>query len=532
VEDSGTALTKRIVLAGGTVVDGTRSAPRQEDVVIDGGLIVDRGEGLARDTDDVYDCSGLIVSPGFIDIHTHSDLTRIAYPDADTRVFQGVTTEVIGNCGLSPSPVGRNRTEFQSTIGPIDVIPHQEITWTSMGEYLEVLDNSPGATHLVPLIGHGSLRYYVMGLSGEPANDVQRGQIVDLLREAVDLGFWGMSCGFMYAPGESSDLSEIDALAQVLAEESCLMGVHMRAYDSVGLVEAVKEVLGIAERTGVATEISHLRSIFDDGSALDEALTLIATTSADVQADAYPYIAGHTTMLQMFPSPIRATGPSAILELLAADPESGATILREATGFVGDNILIAKAGDSTDVVGRTLSELAREHASLDPAMVAVSLLLAHDGNVDIIVTGSRPEDAARVLRQPYVMVASDGVSLSLDHRANLPHPRSIGTFPRAFRELREGGMSVEDVVHKMTAKPADRLGLAQRGRIIAGYHADLVVFDADQMADEATYVTPLIPPRGVEHVLVSGQFVLQHRSPTGLRPGRLLKRTTLLTDSK
>ena len=520
-------MNQRLVLAGGTVVDGTGSPSSREDLVLENGLVVERGVGLAKQTDEILDCAGLIVAPGFIDIHSHSDLTRIAYPDAATRVVQGITTEVIGNCGLSPSPVGPNISEFRSTIGPIDIVPHQELTWTSMGEYLDVLDHTHGATNLVPLIGHGSLRYAVMGFSQDSATYRERERIVGLLREALDLGFWGMSFGFMYAPAESSDLREVDALAQELSSARALMSVHMRAYDSAGLVDAVKEVLGIAERSGVAAEISHLRSIFDDGSALDEALGLITASSADVAADAYPYIAGHTTMLQMFPREIRSKGTPNILALLASDPEHGATVLRNAVGFNSDHIRIAKAGDSTEVTGLTLTDVARTRNETDPAMAAVNLLLANDGNVDIIIIGSRPEDAARVLREPFVMIGSDGVSLSLDHRANLPHPRSIGTFPRAFRELSDSGMPIESIIHKMTAKAADRIGLPGRGRIIPGSVADIVVFGAEQMADQATYVEPLVAPTGVHHVLVSGRFVLLNHKPTGLRPGMLLRKPRL-----
>ena len=518
-------MTRRLVLSGGQVVDGSGAPPTHQDIAIEGGKIAALGGVSPRSEDEVLDCRGMTIAPGFIDLHTHSDLTRIAYPDAATRVLQGVTTEVIGNCGLSPSPVGRNREELRSTIGPIDVVPELEFSWTSMGEYLDTLDTVPGATHLVPLIGHGSLRYAVMGLSTEVATPEERDEIVRLLEEALDLGFWGMSFGFMYAPGESSDSREIDALAQVLSRFGALMSVHMRAYDLRGLASAVREIVGVAERTGVATEISHLRSIFDDGSALSEALDLITGSSADIQADAYPYTAGHTTMLQMFPSEIRSQGTPAILRLLTDDPSAGAQMLRSALGFHPDNIIIAKAGDSKAETGATLSELSDRAGGSDPALRAVELLLEHAGNVDIIIIGSREEDAARVLREPYVSIASDGVSLSLDHAVNLPHPRSIGTFPRAFRQLVDEGVPIEEVIRKMTAQPAQRIGLRDRGRIAEGMAADVVVFDPDLMADRATYATPLTPPSGVRDLLVSGEFVLRGGSPTGSRPGRLIRRT-------
>jgi N-acyl-D-amino-acid deacylase len=511
-----------VVLGGGTVVDGTGAAPVLADVVVVDGRIdalVAPGTSVALPR---VDCTGLTVTPGFVDIHTHSDLTRLRYPDAETRTLQGITTEVIGNCGMSPVPVSRDLAGLREVLGPIDVAPDVEFTWSDTAGYLDALVATPGATNLVPLLGHGSLRHSVMGSSTLPAGADERAEMASALEEALDLGFWGMSFGFMYAPGELSDLAEQRALATVLhRHDGALLTSHLRAYDHTGLVGGVREMLSLAEYAQVPLEISHLRSINDDGSAIDQALTLLYEATVDVEADAYPYLAGHTTLLQLLPEELRSRGVPEIARATAEEPGAVAAALRRNQHFDPDQIMVVKGGEgSAPEVGSTLADLATD----DWAAAAEGLIARYAGNVDVIVVGTRPEDALRVLADPIVSVASDGVGLALDHAANRPHPRSIGTFPRAFQELRDDGMDVARIVHKMTGKPAARMGIRDRGFIAPGFVADLVVLDPAAMRDNASYQEPLVPPSGIHHVLVSGEFVLDDGQPTHARPGTLLRR--------
>lgn len=517
------------VIAGGLVVDGSGAPPRRADVILVGSTvaeIVPPGTAPRGRDVETTQAAGLVVTPGFVDIHAHSDLTRFAYPTGATRTLQGITTEVVGNCGFSAAPaVGEG---FRESIATIDVAPDVAIDWSSTAEYLDALDRLAAAGNVAPLVGHGALRRAVLGDSSEPPGPDDLAAMARVLADALDVGYWGLSLGLMYAPGELAGRDELVALARVVAQRDALLGAHMRAYDAAGLAAAVTEVLDVAERSGARLQISHLRSIADpEGAAIDAAIAAIRGSDADVTADAYPYLAGHTTALQLLPADLRARGVEAVLAAITANPESVAAGLRSAFLAAPDAITIARLGDAGGPeVGRTLAELAEaDTLGRDGARMLVDLLARHSAAVDVIVVGTRPEDAARVLEEPFVSVASDGVALDLAHAANRPHPRSIGTFPRAFRQLIDAGMPLEHVVRKMTAQPAARVGLAGRGRLAPGAVADLVVFDPDELRDNATYADPLVPPSGIRSVWVAGERIAEGGELTGRTPGRLLRRT-------
>jgi N-acyl-D-aspartate/D-glutamate deacylase len=517
-----------ILLSNGLVVDGTGAAGVRGDILVrDGriaavepaGAISDHIEGV-----EVVDCSDHVIAPGFIDIHTHSDLTRLVYPDAATRALQGVTTEVTGNCGMSPAPMPRTLSELRAIIGPIDVCPQVEFTWTDMASYLDTMSTSDGATNVVPLLGHGTLRQWAAGAGTDGLDRSTLQKMAECVEEALDLGYWGMSLGLMYAPGELAGEDELAELAGVLARRGALMAAHMRSYGASTVLDAVSEVAAIVRRTEVAFEISHLRTIGDVAcESMNQVIALLDQLGLDIEADAYPYLAGQTTLQQMLPAALRSTGTEAILAAMRSDRDAVTHRLRQQPVQPG-NITIARTGDTlTSSVGRTLLELS-ETTGQDWAAVVVQLLLDFDGAVDIIAVGSTVDDTMRSLSDPRVSIGSDGVSLDLSHTANLPHPRSIGTFPRAIRMLLDHGVTLESAIHKATGKPAARIGLTDRGRIAPGLVADLVTLRLPELADNATYLKPLVAPSGVCDVYVAGTAVVRSGAPTGQRPGALIRR--------
>lgn len=510
------------VLRGGLVVDGTGRDASPADVHVRAGRIARVTQvGEAADADaDVIDCIGMLVSPGFIDLHTHSDLTLLRYPGAHTRIVQGVTTEVTGNCGMSPFPVTVPPEEGRAIIGPLDVSPDLTWSWTTEQDYLALLREASPAVNVAPLVGHGSLRQWRNGAGSrlEPgALDGMRRHLAQLL----DRGVWGLSLGLMYAPGEAADAEELVALAEVVREADALMSVHLRSYDAADIAASLGEVLDIADRTGVRLQVSHLRTIGDqDAVAMRGALGLVEARQS-VGADAYPYLAGHTTLLQLLEPATRERGVAAALALMRSDPDEVARQIR-GNGIGAEAITIAKSADPA-YVGQTLAEIARREER-DWGAVAVSLLVSSEGSVDIIAIGSEWSDTMLSLSHPDTAIASDGVSLDLGHDANLPHPRSIGTFPAALRRLVDSGMRWEEAIRKATSLPARRVGLRDRGAIAAGNAADLVVLVPDELDDRSDYLHPLRPPSGVRDVFVNGQAAVRRSRLTGVRAGMLLLR--------
>jgi N-acyl-D-amino-acid deacylase len=515
-----------LLLKGGTILSGEPDAsPYVGDVLaVDGRIAVapaDPGQ-LPPDTV-VVDCAGRAVAPGFIDIHTHSDLTRFAYPDAESRVRQGITTEVVGNCGMSPAPVGPAGADgLRATIGPVDLLPELELRWSSFPEYLDRLDAAPSTVNTATLVGHGSLRHAVLGDATRAGERAERDAMRGHLDEALDAGAWGLTFGLMYAPGENADHEELRGLAVRAAERDGLIAAHLREYHGPALVGAMDEFLALAGEG--RAQVSHLRAVGPGSEGVParalERLHAERAAGRDVGADAYPYIAGHTTALQLLPNDVRRAGLQEVLAHIPTRRRELAAAL-EAGGIGPDAITIAKTGaEPTPACGRTLAELAGDTGWGE---LLLDLLVEHGGAVDVIVVGSDPDDTERVLADPLVVVGSDGATLSCRHTATKAHPRSFGTFPRALRTLLDRGLTLPGAIAKLTSGPADRLGLTDRGRIAPGQAADLVVLDVDRLADRATYAEPMRAPAGIDAVFVAGEPVLRDGRITDARPGRLLR---------
>lgn len=518
-------MTADLLLTGGLLVDGSGAAPRSGDVMISGDTVTavldpassPRSLGdLAR-----LDCRGLVVAPGFIDLHTHSDLTRLRYPAAQTRVYQGVTTEVIGNCGMSPFPVTQDRSRLRSVIDTIDVCPDVVIDWDDTAGYFQRLDQSPAATNVIALLGHGALRELVAEQGHDPATPEGSAMMRKHLRSALASGVAGLSLGLMYPPGELATHKELSELAAEVAAADALLAVHLRSYAADTLADSVRELIAAAGPHGTRVQLSHLRSLRDvDARGIAAALAVLDDAPERFEADKYPYLAGHTTALQLFPPHLRARGVAAVHAAAESDPAGLVASLRE---HIGDpsRVRIAKAA-RTSIIGLDLQQAAKP-TDIDWAQLLLDVFLESGGRVDVIVTGSTDQDMMAALRHPRISIASDGVALDLSHTANFAHPRSIGTFPLALRRLLDDGLPLETAVYKATGQPARRLGLADRGVIRAGGCADLVVFDPSELDDCADYATPLVPPSGIRTVVVNGTPVLADGVATGATPGRVLR---------
>jgi N-acyl-D-amino-acid deacylase len=523
-----------LVIKGGTILDGTGGPPFPADV----GLVGDRIEFIGTISSEqgrrVLDASGLSVAPGFIDIHTHSDGTILAYPTADSRVRQGVTTEVTGNCGGSAAPVG----------GPDSPALGRELsregppaTWSDVASYCALLERTRIATNQVLLVGQGTLRRNLVGLVNRPLTPDELQAEIRSLEEALDQGVFGLSTGLEYTPGRFTPTDEIVALARVVARRGGLYASHIRNEEAL-LLEAVDEAIAIGRQTGVRVQISHLKAAGRPNWPKQRgALGLIETARRDgiaVLADAYPYTAYSTGLTIFLPDWALEGGAPAILARLR-DPAARARIRREVGPRIAndpgsaDLIVIARVESERNraLVGETLAAIAARW-KLDPVEALLKLLEEEETSVSYIGHAMSPENVELVLAHPLVMIGSDGSSLAPVGRAAAarPHPRSYGAYARVLAHyVRERRLlDLTTAIKKMTSMPADQIGLRDRGRIARGLKADLVAFDLAQVQDRATFEDPHQYAAGFVHVLVNGVPVVEGGQPTGARPGQVLRR--------
>lgn len=520
-----------VIIRGGDVLDGTGAPARPADVVVRGGEIAEIAPRDGRERDgEVLDATGLVVAPGFIDLHSHADFTVQDRPAADTAVHQGVTTLLGGNCGFSPFPVA-DAAELGRAAGFL--ASGLDLTWTDLDGYAAAVEQDPPAINLAAQVGHQALRVAAVGSQERPATAAELDRMRGLLSEAAEQGAFGFSTGLIYAPGSFAPSAEVTALAAEAAAHGLLYSTHMRD-ETGGLLAAVAEALDTARRSGARLEISHLKAMGPaNHGSVRAALAAIEDARAggvDVAADVYPYTASSTTLTSRLPGWAMDGGPDRLLDRLM----ERSTRARMADGLrarFGDDIdpegvVVASLPDGpySGFVGRDLTAIGAE-LGMDPAEAALELLAAHRATVSIINHAMAPDDVAAVLAHPLVSVASDGWTLRPAGEGR-PHPRSFGTFARVLgRYVREDGLlALPEAVRKMTSLPASRLGLTGRGEVRRGLVADLAVFDPDTVLDRSGFADPWRLATGVRHVLVRGVPVLRDGTATGARPGRVLRR--------
>jgi N-acyl-D-amino-acid deacylase len=514
-----------LVLAGGSVIDGSGSPALAGDVGIVGDRVVAIGDLAGAAARERVDVTGACVSPGFVDLHTHSDLAPFLGAEHDdlrlASLRQGVTTEICGNCGFSvfPAPEAR-RPELlrylQAVLGP------QAQSFADLGAYVDALPAL--TTNLASLVGHGTLRAGTTGFERRAPDGRELREAAELLDAALAAGAAGLSSGLIYAPGSYAETEELIELARVAARHGRPYVTHMR--DEMDHVdEAIDEALRIGAVSGAAVQISHHKTAGrrNWGRTL-ETLQRIEAADVDVAIDVYPYTAGSTNLPALLPPWASEGGVDALLERLR-DPEDRRRIRDDlVTGIAGwqqlvepdgwQHVSVASAARHPEAEGRSIADLGD-----DPVDTVAELLLGEDGQVTVIVEMMAEEDVARVLASPLSMIGSDGIPLP-----GKPHPRWAGSFARVIGKYvrSDGVLTLEQAVHKMTQAPAERFGLRDRGVLRAGAAADIVVFDADVVTDAATYDDPLAPPPGIRHVLVNGSFGVRDGAPTGAHGGRFI----------
>ena len=526
-----------LLIRNGTVIDGSGSTRARADVAIAGDRIAAVAGQLPANGERIIDAAGLIIAPGFIDIHSHSDFFYEQCPSAESKIRQGVTTEVVGMCSFSPAPVtAESRHQVESAASALGAT--LEVRWSTFDEYLDALERAHPSINVVHFVGHGPIRYAGMGGENRAPTAAELDRMKSLLAEAMQAGAFGLSSGLVYAPSAFAETGELITLCRSIADRGGQYFTHMRG-EAHTLLDSVSEAVQIAEQGGVPLQIAHLKSVGRENWPLfDRALELIdgaRDRGLDATADVYPYAASSTFMSALLPQWVHDGGISKFLERIA-NPVIRERIIedhslpegrwRTAQGTIGwGEIMIATCPSPSDE-GSSLAELA-ERRRKPAAHAMLDLLIEHDAAVSVVMFSQAESNVRKALEQPYVMIGSDSLGLSCGagpHNGR-PHPRMYGTFPRVLgRYVREGLFSHEQAVAKMTGQPAAKLRLQQRGLVRESYFADLALFDPETVCDEATFEQPHRYPSGIPYVIVNGSLVVDGGQFNACPAGRILGR--------
>jgi N-acyl-D-amino-acid deacylase len=521
------------IISGGSIYDGSGASPIRADIAVRGDkieAIEADGAGIWK-AGKVIDATGLAVAPGFIDIHTHSDMSILNNPMMESSIHQGVTTEVMGNCGISVGVITSDEI-FAQELRWLEG-SGVKIGWNRFGGFLSRIDELGTAINVCSLAGHGTIRKRIMGEEPGPPTCAQIAQLLTLTDQCMNDGAVGLSTGLEYLPGRYATVDEIAPLAAVAKKSKGIYTSHIRNEGDT-LLESIAEAIEVGERTGIPVQVSHIKA---EGrrnwGKVAAALDLIESARAqgiDVQTDTYPYIA-YMTGLSVFLLPRWASaGTNDEMTARLNDPQTRQRIRKEILENPPqwDKVLIGGAPKSTSAQGKTLAELAVIEGK-DPVDTALDLLAFENGWLSAAHFAQCDEDLEKALEYRYTSIGSDGVSACPHGKfsdASI-HPRSYGCFPRVLGiYVREKGvLSLPEAIRRMTSLPAKRVGIANRGELAPGAFADIVAFRPETVIDLATFGNPHQFAKGIELVLVNGQIALENGEQRDIRAGKALRRT-------
>jgi N-acyl-D-amino-acid deacylase len=524
-----------ILIHGGQVIDGSGAPGRFADVVVTDGRIVAIESGQAHSARRAIDATGQVVAPGFIDIHTHSDFTLPLNPRAESKIRQGVTTEVLGNCGFSAAPALPGRVEMLRDYLAASA-PWLEFRETTFANYMKTFPAT--AVNSVMQVGHNTLRLMAMGMEDRPPRPDELALMQHLLEEALEAGALGLSSGLFTAPGIFAQTEELIALGHTLHRHGAAYASHIRD-EANRVFEAVQEAIAIGEACGIHVQIAHLKLSGTDnwGGAAQLLAAIDAARQRGVQVDCdqYPYTTASNPLRNLLPTWVQEGSMDTMLQRLSQPAIRSR--MREELAVHGlnnfgripswDAVRIAISPYQPEYAGRTIADIARSRAC-DPLDTVCDYLIADRGHTRILVTSMDEADVQSIVRSPAVLVGSDGTSLAPYGTTGQgkPHPRFYGTFPRVLgRYVRELGLlSLPQAIYKMTGGSAVALRLVDRGLLREGYWADMTIFDPQTIADRATYDDPHQYAAGISTILVNGVVVIDAGEHTGELPGQVLRR--------
>jgi len=526
-----------IAIINGEVYCGDSSVPEYVNI----GISNDKIDYIGKDSvsaKNIIDAKGYIVTPGFIDLHTHSDLSFNVDPDADSKLIQGVTFELMGNCGMSfCAPLSNNtRPQLQDRMNRQGL--GLDINWNSFSGWLSDIEDKIPSLNVSAQIGHGSLRTHVMGMEARSATPDEIRKMQDEIRISIDQGILGFSTGLWYAPGSYSHTEEIIELAKIASDKGLLYSSHIRSEsdDACGLFPAHAEAIEIARRTNARVQISHVKSVgpkfWGRGSELIEGIIRAREEGLDVAGDQYPYYWSSTPISGcMFPRWSLEGGREKTLMRLK-DADLRENIKKETSNYINrfhgaEGCVLADFPSETSLQGLNLNEIAKEYKST-PEEAVMRLYEKSEGS--FVLHSMEEDDVYEIAKYENICVASDGNSLRSSGllSSGKPHPRSYATNSRYLEHFvkEKKIVSLKDAIYKMTALPAQRLGLKKRGKIIKNYFADINIFKLDNIKENATYQTPHKYSEGMKYVLINGKVAVKNGRKTSGRFGRVVRSFT------
>ncbi len=496
-------MTGNLLIHGGKVCDGSGSDPLERDVLVEDGRIAGIGDPGSFDAADAerIDASGLLTAPGFIDVHSHGELRKLKHPENRSKLLQGITTEVDGNCGSSPSCVPEGARDWR---------------WEDLAGYAKAVDDCGCSTNTVALCGHNSVRHLTMGNRGAPADAAEVAAMRRLIERAFEAGAAGWSTGLTYFPGKFSDTAELKALSETTRSTRRVYATHLRS-EGDDLIAAVREAAEVARAGSGMLQLSHLKTIFPRNfHKIDELLETIETARASgltIFADRYPYLYSSTMIAQTLPEPY-FHDPEVPAKLRASEAfqDEITEALRRSPRDLPSTIILSKR--------RTLAEIAEEEG-ISVERACMREIMAPGGGSAAFLCMSE-DNLKRILAQPWVCCGTDAISMQLDDPESVGHPRSVGSFPRFFRMV--GKMcGVGEAVRRMTSQPASIFGIPERGLVRRGYVADLVLFDAEKLDSHAGFRGEDPAPVGIRRVIVGGRTAWDAARPEAVgRFGRFI----------
>ncbi|MDR1553393.1 MAG: D-aminoacylase [Prevotellaceae bacterium] len=516
------------IIKNGLVYSGNGDLPVVADIAVKDNKIAAIGK-VGESANQIIDAKNFAVSPGFIDIHTHTDTNLFICPEGDSRIYQGITTDVGGNCGGSPFPYSDKDFEERKT-----QLRYGYPSWQHVDGFFDALEKNKISINYASFTGHGDLRSVVVGDNDIPATQEQIEQMKNLLQHQIACGSIGISYGLEYAPGSYANTQELVELCKVVAKNDALYAIHMRNEDDY-VEEAIKEAIDVARQSGVRLEISHLKAQnANNWHKAPNMLKIIEeaySSGVNVAFDRYPYIAFSTGLSTFIPLWARQGSNAEVLSRLK-DRVNFEKISQYAESRIkrlggGQNVIITSGkGENAEFIGKNLIECAEISHKKETDFIR-DILLAENGHVNMVCFAMTEDNVKIFLSHKLGMPASDGSVYSPvgDLSTGKPHPRSYGTFPRFLGKYcrDEKIVDLSTGIMKMTKLPASRLNLKNRGTIQVGNFADIVVFDVDKIIDKAEFTNPHQFAAGIEHVLVNGVHTINNGKHTGVRNGMVLR---------